>query len=147
MTAQRDRVKAFFDEYARLTNDALRNPPVEDVDRQAACFADYFVGSSPRGVQGAANGPELRTVIPQGWARYRHIGGTAMNVTAVTVTELDPLHVMARVAWDFEYVRDGRTGHIGFENHYFLTEAGGALKIFAYITPDEQQAMEDHGLL
>ncbi|HEY9012251.1 MAG TPA: hypothetical protein VIN06_14655 [Devosia sp.] len=142
-------IEAFFEDYARRSNDALQNPPREDIDGIVASFAAYFVGSNPRGVFGGANGPELREVIPQGFARYREVGGKAMRITNLSVTELDDVNVMATVDWAFDYVRpgDGKTGTITFTNRYFLSLAGGAPKIFAYITPDEEQAMQDHGLV
>ena len=72
-----------------------------------------------------------------------------MTVTRVKVTELDDYNAMARVDWDFAYQRpkDGRRGNIVFQNLYFLNFATGEPKLFAYITPDEEQAMKDHGLI
>ncbi|MCF1744575.1 hypothetical protein [Paradevosia shaoguanensis] len=147
MTALSDRVKTFFIDYARLANAALADPPADNTEAIAACFAAYFVGSSPKGVYGAPNGEDLRKVIPQGYENYRAVGATAMNLTGVAVTEIDDLHAMARVGWDFRYRKDGVEGSITFANHYFLTEADGSLKIFAYVTPDEEAAMREHGLM
>lgn len=54
---------------------------------------------------------------------------------------------MADVDWDFAYTdKAGKSGHVTFTNFYCITTAGGAPKIFAYVTPDEEQAMKDHGL-
>ena len=149
MLKQNSDVKRFFEAYARRSNDALQNPPVEDVDGTVASFAPYLVESSPQGVMGGANDAEFRKLIGQGFARYREVGGTAMRVTGVKVTELDEVNAMAIVDWEFDYKRktDGKTGTVGFTNRYFLNLAGAAPKIFAYITPDEQQAMKDHGLI
>ncbi len=149
MLKQNSDVKRFFEAYARRSNDALQNPPVEDVDGTVASFAPYLVESSPQGVMGGANDAEFRKLIGQGFAKYREVGGTAMRVTGVKVTELDEVNVMAIVDWEFDYKRktDGKTGTVGFTNRYFLNLAGAAPKIFAYITPDEQQAMKDHGLI
>jgi hypothetical protein len=149
MLKQNSDVKRFFEAYARRSNDALQNPPVEDVDGTVASFAPYLVESSPQGVMGGANDAEFRKLIGQGFAKYREVGGTAMRVTGVKVTELDEVNAMAIVDWEFDYKRktDGKTGTVGFTNRYFLNLAGAAPKIFAYITPDEQQAMKDHGLI
>lgn len=142
-------LKSFFEAYAKRSNDALQDPPLEDVDGTVASFAPYLVESSPQGVMGGANNDEFRKLIGQGFAKYREIGGTAMRVTGVEVTELDAANAMATVDWEFDYHRktDGKTGTIGFTNRYFLNLAGDAPRIFAYITPDEQQAMQDHGLM
>jgi hypothetical protein len=142
-------LKRFFEAYGKRSNDALKDPPREDVDGMVASFAPYVVGSGPQGVMGGANNAEFRKMIGQGFAKYREIGGTAMRVTGVEVTELDDANAMATVGWAFDYKRkrDGKTGTIGFTNRYFLNLSGDAPKIFAYITPDEQQVMQDHGLI
>ena len=142
-------IHAFFEAYARRADDALHDPPRENVDGLLASFASYVVGSGPTGVFGAPNGPELRQAIPAGYARYRQVGGKAMRLVRVDVTELDDANVMATVEWAFDYVRqrDGKAGTVTFVNRYFLNVAGDAPKIFAYITPDEEQVMRDHGLI
>lgn len=140
--------KVFFESYARRSSDALLDPPREDLEGMVDSFADYFVGSSPAGVRGGANDAELRAMIPRGFEAYRKMGGKRMAVTGVDVTVLDDLHVMATIGWVFDYVRpgDGKSGSVAFTNRYFLTYASGAPKVFAYITPDEQAAMREHGL-
>jgi len=142
-------IEAFFDAYARRSTDALRDPPVEDVDGVVASFAPYFVESSPRGVMGGENGDDFRKRIPEGFANYRRVGGKAMRITATKLTDIDDINVMATVDWAFDYLRpsDGVTGTVTFTNRYFISLADGSPKIFAYITPDEEQAMKDHGLV
>lgn len=149
MLSQNSDLKSFFEAYAKRSNDALQDPPIEDVDGIVASFAPYLVESSPQGVMGGANNAEFRKMIGQGFARYRDIGGTAMRVTGVEVTELDDVNAMATVDWEFDYRRnkDGRTGTVGFTNRYFVNLAGDTPRVFAYITPDEDQAMKDHGLI
>lgn len=144
-----EQVEEFFAAYARRSNDALRDPPREDINGVVASFAPFFVEAGPKGVFGGANGDEFRKAVPQGFANYREVGGKAMTITRVKVTELNDFNVMARVDWDFAYERpkDGRKGNIVFQNLYFLNFATGGPKIFAYITPDEEQAMRDHGLI
>jgi hypothetical protein len=142
-------LKTFFADYARRSNDALKDPPVEDVDGVVKSFAPYFVGSSPQGVRGGENGAELREMVPQGFANYRKVGGKAMRITRLDLTELDDANVMATVDWAFDYIRprDGKSGTIGFTNRYVLNVAGDTPLIFAYLTPDEEAAMREHGLI
>ena len=149
MIPRSGQVEEFFVAYSRRSNEALQNPPKEDVDGVVAAFAPFFVGAGPKGVSGVPNDSNFRRMIPLGFARYRDIGGTSMTVTRVKVTELDDFNAMARVDWDFAYQRpkDGRRGNIVFQNLYFLNFATGEPKVFAYITPDEEQAMKDHGLI
>ncbi|MNR62005.1 hypothetical protein D3C85_1839030 [compost metagenome] len=50
--------------------------------------------------------------------------------------------------WDFAYTnRAGKSGHVTFTNFYFVTTADGTPKIFGYVTPDEEKAMQEHGLV
>jgi hypothetical protein len=145
----REATEAFFAAYAARSNDALRTPPIEDIAGFEAAFAPYFVGASPRGVMGSPNDAAMTEAMRAGFARYREIGGKAMRVTRVKTTALDDFHVQARVDWEFDYVRpaDGRRGTIAFQNIYYLSFALGEPKIFACITPDEEQAMREHGLI
>jgi hypothetical protein len=149
MPDHKEEIERFFAAYAKRSNDALRSPPIEDVDGVVTVFAPYFVEASPKGVMGGPNGDEFRKMVPQGFAKYREVGGKAMRVTRVKTTELDDINALARVDWEFDYVRksDGRSGVVAFQNIYLLNFADGSPKVFAYITPDEEQAMKDHGLI
>ena len=149
MEARQREIESFFAEYARRSDEALRSPPREDVAGTAAVFAPFFVEAGPHGVSGGANNEAFRALIPQGHAHYRRIGGKGMQVTRVKVSELDDHNAMVRVDWCFTYERpvDRRRGEIVFQNIYFLNFAAGEPKIFAYITPDEERAMRDHGLI
>jgi hypothetical protein len=142
-------VDEFFKVYAMRSNDALQDPPPEGLVSFVQAFAAFFVGANPRGVFGGPSDKTYRKVIVQSFAHYRKVGGKAMTVTRVKVTEFDDFNAMARVDWDFAYERpsDGRKGNIVFQNVYLLNFATGEPKIFACITPDEDQAMKDHGLI
>ena len=148
MTPLETKVRKLFDAYGKRADEALRDPPVEDVGGLVACFAPYFVESSPKGVMGGANDNAFRATVPKGYAHYRAVGGRHMTIKGLKVTELDPLHAVADIDWDFAYTnKDGQSGHVTFTNFYFVTIADGAAKIFAYVTPDEEQAMTEHGLV
>lgn len=147
MTEMEARIRDFFDDHGRTSNDASQDPPVVDVEQTAAFFADHFVGSTPQAVFGGANDASFRKAIPQGFAHYRKVGGKQMSISDVNVVPLDDLHASAEIGWDFAYLnRAGKSGNIRFTNFYFLTTAIGSPKIFAYITADEEKAMKDHGL-
>lgn len=149
MAGRRQEIEAFFKAYARRSDDALHDPPIEDVDSVVGAFAPFFVESSPVGVHGGPNNDQFRKMVPEGFAKYREVGGKAMRITGIETTKLDDLHEMARVDWEFDYERpsDGKSGTVAFQNIYMLSFADGTPKVFAYITPDEQQAMKDHGLI
>lgn len=148
MSPLETKVRALFDAYGKRSDDALQDPPKEDVDGVANAFASYFVESSPRGVVGGANDGGFRAMIPKGFAHYRAVGGKHMTIKGIRVIELDRLHAVADVDWQFDYVnKEGKAGQVTFTNFYFITIADGSAKVFAYVTPDEDQAMKDHGLV
>jgi len=141
-------VRAYFDAYARRMNDALADPPRVDVKEARTAFARYFVGTDPKSVLGGKNGLLLRLMIPLGYRRYRKLGCKRMNLEWVDVTGLDGFHAMARTHWSSQFRRKDKTiVEIEFDNIYLLhIPGGGEPKIFAYITPDEQQTLKDHGI-
>lgn len=148
MSPLETKVRALFDAYGKRSDNALQDPPREDIEGVAAAFAPYFVESSPRGVLGGANDGKFKAMLPRGYAHYRAVGGKHMTIKGLKVTELDGLHAIADVDWDFAYTnKAGKSGHVTFTIFYLVTTAGGTGKIFAYITPDEEQAMQEHGLL
>jgi hypothetical protein len=146
--AIRKKVEAFFKRYAATYARALAEKP--GVDKAVTeAFADYFVESSPAGVNGGRNGMVFRFLARRGVARYRKIGVESMLIDALEVTPLDALHAMARVTWDSRTRRrsDGRLVRIKFAHHYFLSLLGGKARIFAYVATDERAILRKHGLI
>jgi len=144
--AQTEVIKRFFDEYAARFNRSLAGEPV-DSKEVASSFADHFVEASPAGVNGGKNGMLFRWIIPSGFAHYRKLGTTSMQVESVEVESLDPMHAMAKVHWDSRYTKqDGAHDRIEFDVTYLLHFEGAKPKIFAYITGDEDKMLREHGL-
>ena len=141
--------RALFEDYGRVSNEALRDPQRADTGRLADAFAAYFVGANPSGVMGAARDDGLPAVLKRGFETYRAAGGTRFEIVHIEVEALDAFNATVRADWEFDYVRprDGATGTIAFRNVYFVNFADGQPRIFAWVTPDEQQAMKDHGLV
>ena len=142
------KARALFQDYSRRSNAALRDPADADIDALADAFAGHFVGANPKGVMGGAKDESFPATLRRGFEAYRAMGGTRFEIVGLETEALDDFHVMVRADWEFDYARprDGATGTIAFRNIYFVNFAGGEPKIFAWITPDEAQAMKDHGL-
>jgi hypothetical protein len=147
--ADHDRiVRAFFEAYAKRTNEALARPPRVDVKGLRDAFADYFVAADPNGVQGGRNGLLFRLMLRWGFRTYRRMGTRAIDLVGLEISSLDDFHAVARTDWVARY--DGSVGDgedIPFSSHYFLQIREGEARIFAYVTPDEQQALKEHGLI
>lgn len=145
--AQARRVQKFFADYADRFNRSLAGEGI-DVRDVADSFASHFVEASPNGVNGGKNGLLFRWMIPRGFAHYKKIGTTQMNVTDIEVDPLDPLHALAKVHWDARYAkRDGQSDRIEFDVTYLLHFQGSEPKIFAYITGEEERSLREHGLM
>lgn len=141
-------VRAFFEAYAHRTNAALARPPRVDIKGMQDAFAEHFVAADPNGVQGGRNGLLFRLMLWWGFRTYRKLGTRSIDLTGLEVTSLDDFHAMARTEWVARY--DGSVGDgedIPFANYYFLQIRDGEARVFAYVTPDEQQALKTHGLI
>ncbi|MBO9154344.1 hypothetical protein ACFOTA_19170 [Chitinophaga sp. GCM10012297] len=142
----KSKIKAFFAEYERRFNDSLAGKPL-DVNAMTADFAEYIVGSGPTGVMGGKNDETYRQMIRGNEDRYRKIGAKYMKVTNIEVTELDDLHAAAKVYWDSGYNKNGELITIGFYVIYILTFVNNDIKIFAFISGDEEKVLKEHGLV
>jgi hypothetical protein len=141
------KIEAFFDAYAKRFNEALkgREPDIQDA---VNAFAASFIEASPKGIIAGKNDAEFKKAIPKGYEYYKSIGTTAMHVMATNITLLDALHSITQVGWKADYEKqDGSTTEIEFEVFYLLHEEAGRLKIFAYITGDEEKVLHDRGLI
>lgn len=139
-------IYAFFAAYEKRFNDALQGET--DVEATANAFAPFFVEASPAGIHGGSNDQAFRKKIPQGMDFYRQIGTYSMEILSQDVTPLDDLHYMVKIHWKATYKNKDNTDlAIEFDVIYFLQYREGALKIFAYITGDEDKVMREHGLI
>lgn len=142
-----EQVSLFFDQYADRFNLALKTGG-GNIDATVASFADCFVEASPAGVVCGKNDEQFRQMIPQGYSFYKGVGITAMNILNKEINILNDYHATARLHWRSLYEgKDGKPGHIDFDVIYFVQDLGKGLKIFAYITGDEQKALKDNGLI
>lgn len=141
-------IRAFFEAYAKRFDEALGGSPKIDAKGLIDDFAGYFVSSDPKTVRGGKNGLLFRLMIPWGYRRYRKLGCKKMMLRGVEITGLDDFHAMARTHWSSLFRRkDKSVVEVEFDNIYLLhIPAGGQPRIFAYVTPDEQQVLRDHGI-
>ena len=142
-----DEVSGFMAEYAGRMNAGVRDGRV-DAPLLAGCFAADFIGASSGGVMAGRN-EGLAEVIAGGTEAYRRMGGLAFVAEHIDTQELAPNSFMTTVSWRFDYRRpaDGQLGSITFTNRYLISTAQGGPVIFAWITPDEQAALREHGLV
>jgi hypothetical protein len=140
-----EKITAFFKAYENRFNNALKGE--DNIEETAAAFADCFIGANPTGVFCGSNNNEFKIMIPKGNQFYRDIGTVSMTVDGIAITELDDMHVMAKVSWKSLYIKNSEQIIIPFYVIYLLQQQNGTFKIFAYITGDEQRVLKEYGLL
>lgn len=140
-------IDLFFHAYELRFNKALAGDKV-DVTEVASAFAASFIEASPLGVVCGNNDEAFRQSIPADYEFYKKIGTTSVLIASKEITKLDEHHLMVKVYWKASYKKkNGHTDQIPFHVIYFLQQLGRDLKIFAYITGNEQKVMKEHGLI
>ncbi len=140
-------ISRFFDDYASRFNKALKGE-MPDVEETVNSFASCFVEASPAGIICSKNDERFRDAIPKGYEYYRSIGTVSMKIGSKAITELDEYHAMVKVHWQTLYQKkEGNREEIGFDVHYFVQVINGTVKIFSYITGDEQKLLQEKGLV
>ena len=139
------KIEQFFDEYEKRFAEGLAGRP--NVEAIADVFANFFVEASPVGISGGENDTRFREAIPKGYEFYRSIGTTQMQINQLSIRDLDDFHYMAEAYWEAFYDQDGESQSIEFTVIYFLQHLKDQLKIFAYITGDEQKVLKERGLI
>lgn len=137
----------FFNLYAQRFNNALKGE-TPDIDGSAKSFSKCFVSANPLGVSCGSNNEEFRTAMSQGYAFYKSIGVTTMEIVSLEISILNDFHEMTKIRWKCSYTKkDHSRGSIEFENFYFTHSKQNEHEIFAYITGDEQAVLKKNGLI
>ncbi|WP_426291771.1 hypothetical protein ACN9ML_16660 [Dyadobacter endophyticus] len=140
-----DQIEQFFEAYEKRFAEGLAGNAV--AEGTATAFADFFVEASPMGIIGGKNDQDFLDRVPKGYDFYRSIGIAKMEIRQLDITELNELHHMVEVYWESFYEKDGEPGSIEFSVIYFLQHLNETLKVFAYITGDEQAVLKERGLV
>jgi hypothetical protein len=143
---QQTELENFFSHYARRVNTALAGGDV-DVDGTVNSFASDIIGANPNGVMSAKNDDKFKESVSKGWASYKEIGIHAMNILSKQIDILDSFHAIVKIHWSSSFTRKDKTsGDIAF-NVFYLVQKRNDIRIFAYITGNEQEALKRAGLI
>lgn len=147
MDTGKSQIDSFFDQYRDRFNKAIKGD-VSDIEGTAELYSDYFIAANPSGVYCGKNDKQLHEVMLKGYAFYKNIGITAMEIVSKEITLLDDFHTMTKIRWRSNFVKkDDLKGSIEFENIYFTQTRENQHKVFAYITGDEQAVLKEFGLI
>ena len=70
-----------------------------------------------------------------------------MNILSKQIDILDSFHAIVRIHWSSSFTRKDKTsGDIAF-NVFYLVQKRNDIRIFAYITGNEQEALKRAGLI
>lgn len=140
-------IDSFFNNYSAVFNRALKTE-MPDIDETAELFSSCFIAASPLGVNCGQNNETFREAMQNGYTFYKNIGITSMDIVSKNIAVLDNFHAMTKIRWKSNFKKkDGSISYIEFENIYFTHFGDARLKVFAYITGDEQTALKDAGLI
>jgi len=144
---QQHEIENFFNGYEARFNDALAGGE-PDIDETINSFAPYFIEANPAGVIAGKNDKKFKKSISEGWMFYKKIGIRSMDILSNQITILDDFHAIVKIHWNSSFVRkDKSKGDIAFDVYYLVQKNKDDIRIFAYITGDEQQALKDEGLI
>jgi hypothetical protein len=139
-------VADFFSRYANLFNRAV----IGEVDLSAikTLYTDEFIAATPKGVHAGAINDAFEDAMLKGYDRYRAMGAKSMSVEGIDVHEVDDAHCVARVRWNSVFQKRGEDAiHILFDASYLLVQQGGRIKVFGWITGDEEGVLKENGVL
>lgn len=144
---RKQQMDSFFKQYADRFNKTLQGD-ISDVELTTDLYSDCLIAVNPLGVNCAKNDEQLRDAMVKGYAFYKDIGITSMEIVSKEITLLDDFHTMIKVCWRSNFVKkDGSKGSIEFENIYFTQTRENQHKVFAYITGDENAVLKKIGLI
>jgi hypothetical protein len=147
MDPLKKKVDEFFQRYEARFTEGISGKV--DIEGTTAAFANCFVEASPAGITCGKNDAGFREAIPKGYDFYRTIGTQSMKIVSKEIILLDDLHFICKVHWRAAYLKKN-TKHeeiIDFDVFYILQHLNGDLKIFAYVTGDEQKVLKERGLI
>ena len=142
----KDSVEKFFERYERFFAQSLDEEM--DVNEASSLYAQEFIAASPVGVMAGKNDVQFQKALIQGYENHRKIGTKGMRVREVGVSPIDELHCVAHVAWTAMYATvDKPNMAIDFEVHYLMQKHDDKLRIFGWISGDEQKLLKEHGVI
>ena len=139
-------IQEFFVRYQRFFTEALAGNL--DADELLALYASDFIAASPLGVMSGQNDDTLKQNMINGYAHYRAIGTKSMQVRRIRVSPIDNQHAVAHVSWTAVYAKDMQPDiSVDFEVHYFVQELKGQLRVFGWVSGDEQELLRERGIV
>jgi hypothetical protein len=144
---QQHEIENFFNRYEARFNEALQGDEA-DLDETLNSFSAEFIEATPNGITVGKNGRKFKKALSDGYAFYKKIGVRSMDMLSTQTTILDKFHALVKIHWNSSFVRQNKSkGDIAFDVFYLVQKTNDDIRIFASITGDEQQALNEEGLI
>lgn len=147
MSKRKKLIEEFFSTYEKHFNETLAGKETQINQVMTEAFTECFVESNPGGVICNKNDQTFSEKTKQGFAFYRSIGTTGMNIISKEITLLDDGHALVNVYWRYHYEKDDQTGSIDFHVVYLVRTNQNEVRIFTYIKGDEMKVLKENGLI
>lgn len=142
----KDSLKQFFQRCEQFFMQSLDGELDDTV--MSELYASEFIAASPLGVLTGKNDTNFQQALSEGYEQYRKIGTKEMRVRDVEMLPIDDLHCVADVAWTASYeVANGQQVNIDFNVHYLMQNLNGKLRVFGWISGNEQELLKEYGVL
>lgn len=141
-----EKINTFFADYEARFNKAISGEEL-DIPGVQNSFAKNYIEASPSGINCGVNDFLFRLSIPKGYRFYKKLGMRSMRASSKEIVPLDSFHYMVKVNWTAWYMKEEISETIDFTVIYFLQHLNNELKIFSYITGEEQKLLNEKGLL
>lgn len=145
MSINKQEVENFFAKYESVFGDAIEGRI--DLEAIKRLYSEQFIAATPQGVRAAAFDGSFEEVMKKGYDRYRQIGTKSMKAESISIHEIDHCHLIARVRWHSVYQKPGHDEiHIPFDLSYFIEQRENNLKVFGWVTGDEEALLKANGV-
>ena len=142
----KDTLEKFFQRYQRFFMKSLNGKT--NGDEMAELYAPEFIAASPFGVRAGKNDAEFQEALSCGYEQYRRIGTKGMRVRSIEMLPIDAFHCVANVAWTASYELTNRQQvDIDFNVYYLMQERNEKVRIFGWISGNEQELLKQYGVI
>ena len=143
---KKEQVEKFFQKYEQFFMQSLigkLNP-----DEITELYAPEFIAASPMGVMTGKNDIDFQKTLSNGYEQYRKMGTIDMHVCKIKIYPIDEYHGVAYVFWRASYQKSDKSRvDIDFEVHYLMQEIKGKLRVFGWISGNEQEVLRENGII
>ena len=141
------KIEDFLSVYEASFNRALSEENALSLETVQELSSGCFIESNPHKVN-CGKCEDLLKKTQENITRYKNNGIKKARIHSKEITSLDDYHAMVKVQWHFSADQEFSRGElIVLTIFYLLRTIKKDIKIFGYISTDEQRAMQEHEVM